>query len=230
MCIRDRVSTQSTGVKMKQVLLCLALLCVVLVNCEGEAVASDVVVLSTDDFENTTSVLTGEKGPWFIKFYAPWCGHCKRMAGTWDEFATKTKGTYGVGKVDCTVNRGVCSRFGVRGYPTILFFQNGKYFDFDGKRELEAFESFPSNLEGEGKPVPDADATPSSEEQKQPIDLLKVTIAMLKKDFSELWAFKKAILGVVLGGGVVVGLLLGALLCSGSKSSKGGANRLKKDL
>lgn len=62
------------------------------------------------------------------------CGHCKKLAPTYEEVATTLKGKINVGKVDCTVEKGTqlafilfsftipletASRFGIRGYPTL---------------------------------------------------------------------------------------------------------------
>jgi protein disulfide-isomerase-like protein len=64
---------------------------------------------------------------YFVKYYAPWCGHCKRLAPTWDELADAVSGTNVViAKVDCTVAKSVCTGAGVQGYPTLKLVQNGK--------------------------------------------------------------------------------------------------------
>merc|ERR1711964_848929 len=89
---------------------------------------SDVVTLTEDSFD--TEVANSDQ-PWLIKFYAPWCGHCKRLAPTWEDLASDMKGSARIGKVDCTVHRNVCSRYGVRGYPTLKLFKNGP----DGESE-----------------------------------------------------------------------------------------------
>ena len=93
----------------------------VVVFAEGD---SDVVTLTLDNFEHLTQLNTGATtGDWFIKFYAPWCGHCKRLAPTWEEVATELKGQVNVAKVDVTENRALGKQFGVKGFPTLLFFR-----------------------------------------------------------------------------------------------------------
>ena len=65
---------------------------------------------------------------WFIKFFAPWCGHCQRLAPTWSEFNRLHSDELNVGLVDCTSDGGkpLCGKMEVRGYPTLLFFSAEK--------------------------------------------------------------------------------------------------------
>lgn len=105
--------------------------------------ASDVAVLSADNFASTIA-----EGYWLIEFYAPWCGHCKRLAPIWDELATaqKKEGLFGVAKVDCTIERDLASTHGIRGFPTIKLFKDGQFVaDYRDARTIEAFTAFVKN-------------------------------------------------------------------------------------
>jgi len=103
-----------------------------------------VVALDKESFEG--GIKTGIT---FVKFFAPWCGHCKRLAPTWEELATKYKGTEGISiaHVDCTagdnLNRALCDGQGVNGFPTLNLYKDGeKVAEYSGKRDLDALAAF----------------------------------------------------------------------------------------
>ena len=89
--------------------------------------------------------------PHFVMFYAPWCGHCKRLAPTWEELAgkmnvEKEKREVTIGKVDCTEQTALCSAQDVTGYPTLKFFKNGAEKEdgvkYRGNRDLASLQKF----------------------------------------------------------------------------------------
>jgi thioredoxin domain-containing protein 5 len=85
----------------------------------------------------------------FLLSYAPWCGHCKRLAPTWDELATAAKGKFTVAKVDCTTDSATCTENGVNGYPTVKLFKDGKLVqEYEGARTVAAFTEFVQSKAG----------------------------------------------------------------------------------
>lgn len=66
---------------------------------------------------------------------APWCGHCKSLAPEYANAAKnliQDKSSIQLGKVDATIESDLAEKFGIRGYPTLKFFKNGKPVDYTG--------------------------------------------------------------------------------------------------
>ena len=57
----------------------------------------------------------------FSQFYAPWCGHCKKLEPVFKHVGQSlAHENIRVGRVDCTRFTNVAKEFDIRGYPTIL--------------------------------------------------------------------------------------------------------------
>ena len=80
----------------------------------------------------------------FVKYYAPWCGHCKKLAEPWTELATNMAQYKDlvIGKFDATANE--ADGVEVRGYPTLIFYpkDNKAGVSYDGERDVESFTAW----------------------------------------------------------------------------------------
>jgi len=90
-----------------------------------------VLALNSASFQSTVA-----NGPVFVKFFAPWCGHCKKLAPSkftcvhririlipliaWVQFASSMKGKVNVAEVNCDDHKSLCNSQKVQGYPTII--------------------------------------------------------------------------------------------------------------
>ena len=83
----------------------------------------DVIVLTDDNFDD---MIFNDESMWLVAFYAPWCGHCKKLLPEWVSAATQLRGTIKLAKIDATENQKMAQRYQIQGYPTIKIFAPGK--------------------------------------------------------------------------------------------------------
>ena len=100
------------------------------------------VYLKTDDFESKTQ---GKKA--LVAFKAPWCGHCKKLKPEWDKLAENVEVL--IGEVDCTVEKDLCSKHGVQGYPTIKYSDGYGWTKYEKGRDYDSLETFVEEELGE---------------------------------------------------------------------------------
>lgn len=93
---------------------------------------------------NFDELVIKSKDLWIVEFFAPWCGHCKKLAPEWKKAAKNLKGKVKLGHVNCDEEKSLMSRFNVQGFPTIMVFGADKDspIPYQGARSASAIESF----------------------------------------------------------------------------------------
>ena len=132
-------------------------MCCTLLYSRGE-----VVNLDDSTFEHQTQASTGmTTGSWFVLFKATGCSHCKKILPIYEELSND----------EDVLERGIIlassnvkdspvtsTRFGVRGFPTLIFLHKKRLYRYTGKRDYESMKTFImsdfQNIESENIPHP----------------------------------------------------------------------------
>lgn len=113
---------------------------------EEDDSAIDVVHLP--DSLALAKLIQKESKPALVMFYAPWCGFCKRLKPDYAQAATDLKKIAILGAMDVNKpeNAAVRQHFNISGFPTLIYFENGKpRHVYEGENNKEAIINFVKN-------------------------------------------------------------------------------------
>mmetsp|Transcript_4724 Transcript_4724/g.7294 ORF Transcript_4724/g.7294 Transcript_4724/m.7294 type:complete len:229 (-) Transcript_4724:143-829(-) len=203
-----------------------------------------VIDLTDSTFEHQTQASTGQTtGKWFVKYYAPWCGHCRSLAPTWEDLSDRLQESdvndVIIAKVDCTQEKEVCNRFNIQGFPSLKYFADRKMFSYKGARNIDALydfvtEGYKSALQDTIPPVPSIYEKTMKQLRKKFNKFAKdnENLQYLLTDFGHIISFRKNAAAVLLVLGAIVGFWLGfivSLLAFGKGNEKKAKSKSKKE-
>jgi len=144
-----------------------------------------VYVLGEDNFDSWMQ----EQEFALVEFYAPWCGHCKRLTPEYAQAAQELAAAGSkvkLAKVDATENGDLAQKYGVQGYPTLFWFTKDNNYEaesYGGGREADTIQSWVKR-----QTVTTLDLLPSQDELKSVLESAKsyATIVL----YGESQAFK----------------------------------------
>lgn len=103
------------------------------------------VYYSLSRLQEGFSVGVGDKQKTIVLYYAPWCGHCKRLMPEWKQLEKiyENHPDVEVKKVNCDDEPDKAKAEGVRGFPTIILYnKNGDKTVYRDKRTAASIKDF----------------------------------------------------------------------------------------
>ena len=101
--------------------------------------------LTTVVGKNWDAIINDPTKDVLVKYYAPWCGHCKALAPTWEELANDVADISDLVIADFDATANEVAGLNIRGYPTLKFYakdNKGEGVDYTGDRELEGLKTW----------------------------------------------------------------------------------------
>mmetsp|Transcript_41668 Transcript_41668/g.109897 ORF Transcript_41668/g.109897 Transcript_41668/m.109897 type:complete len:217 (-) Transcript_41668:476-1126(-) len=121
----------------------------------------EVYELTGRNFNEKTS-----DGTWLVLFYAPWCGHCKKMQPAYERVAEHYHRSkpqrIRVARLDATQHPTLAELFDVKGYPTVVLLQDGERVlpAYSGERTFDSIVEYVDEQLGLPTSVPRGPSAP----------------------------------------------------------------------
>mmetsp|Transcript_23681 Transcript_23681/g.71021 ORF Transcript_23681/g.71021 Transcript_23681/m.71021 type:complete len:217 (-) Transcript_23681:24-674(-) len=125
-------------------------------RCVPAAARKTMIDVTTRNFDEETRAHDNM----LLVFYAPWCGHCKRLEPTLAQLANGVapdasgKLPYQIARCDGTEHRVLAQRFGVRGFPSLYYIRGrSEVIVYEGGRGAAEIDAFLRNGHADYKPL-----------------------------------------------------------------------------
>mmetsp|Transcript_124807 Transcript_124807/g.364525 ORF Transcript_124807/g.364525 Transcript_124807/m.364525 type:complete len:224 (+) Transcript_124807:92-763(+) len=173
----------------------------------------NIVKLTKYNFENNV-----RRGAWFVKFYAPWCTHCQRLAPIWEKLADEAVARdwpVRIAEVDCTVSKDVCEKAQVKAYPMLALIADGVLKGkYQGEASLSHFEGWLSSQQALKTGASGGGSLDMTESARPQATASHITAASaVISNFVARFPTKSKILNIYIYGGIGLAMLV-AFLCA----------------